>query len=106
MKYVYKYFILSIIFELKMNNQLVVLSGILVLLATATVATIYNVQTVEAKSPQATGNFGQTAASPQATDGVGNPRNTANGNGLTANSIAHNPDFGGIVSSIASPNKP
>jgi len=86
-----------------MKNQIVVLAGILVLMATATIATIYNVQSVEAKSPQATGNFGQTAASPQATDGSGNPRNPGNGNGLTANSVDHNTGFGGIVSSIAKP---
>ena len=43
---------------MKANNQLVVLSGILVLLATATIAVIYNVQTVEAKST-GSGNFGQ-----------------------------------------------
>jgi hypothetical protein len=84
------------------------LSGILVLLATATIATIYNVQTVEAKSPQATNNFGQTAASPQAHGSIGAqvPQNP-NGYGLEANS---NQDYGnslgGIVSSIASPNKP
>ena len=85
---------------MKAKNQLVVLSGILVLLATATIAANYNVQTVEAKASR-NDNFGQNAASPQATDGVGNPRNTGNGNGLTANSVNHSPDFGGVVSSIA-----
>ena len=95
------YFVLSTM--LVMKNQVVLLSGIIVLLATATIATVYNIQTIEAKSPQATGNFGQTAASPQATDGTGNPRNTGNGNGLTANSVSHSTDFGGLVSSIAKP---
>jgi hypothetical protein len=69
-----------------------------------TITTTYNVQTAEAKSER-DDNFGQNAASAQATDGVGNPRNTANGNGLTANSDDHlsgkDNNFGGIVSGCA-----
>ena len=42
---------------MKTNNQLVVLSGILVLLATATIAATYNVQTVECKFTKGTNNF-------------------------------------------------
>jgi hypothetical protein len=84
---------------LKTTNQLVVLSGILVILATATVAATFNVQTVEAKASQGD-NFGQNAASPQAHD---SQNDQTGGNGLDANSNSHlkNGQFGGLVSSIA-----
>ena len=49
---------------MKAKNQLVVLSGILVLLATATIAATFNVQTAEARST-GDSNFGRNAASPQ-----------------------------------------
>jgi len=66
-------------------------------MATATVATVYSVQTVEgAVAPK---SFG-VVASGQATDG-GNSRNPGNGNGLTANSQTHSPDFGADVSGLA-----
>jgi hypothetical protein len=86
---------------MKAKNQLVVISGILVLLATATIAASYNVQPVNAKST-GDSNFGQLQASPQARDGVGNANNPANGNGLgaTTSGLA-GPGFGGIVSCYA-----
>jgi hypothetical protein len=91
-----------------MKNKIVVLSGILVLLATATIAAgSYNLQTAKAISSR-TDNFGQLQASDQATSGSHNPRNSANGNGITANSPPPgqdlrpgNPTFGGIVSCYA-----
>ena len=62
---------------MKAKNQLVVLSGILVLLATATIASIYNVQTVEAaygndviKPNAQTGTWGSQVSS-AAQDGTG-----------------------------------
>lgn len=83
---------------LRMKNQIVVISAIFVLLATATIAaTIYNVQTAKAAS-----NFGQVASG-QARDGVGNSNNPANGNGLgaTTSGLAQAGGFGGIVSVCA-----
>ena len=75
-------------FTLKKNNQLVLLSGILVLMATATIATTYNVQTVEAADPK---NLGEGFSS-LATSGGFNDNNPSNGNGL-----------GGPISGLAGP---
>lgn len=69
-----------------------------VLLATATIASSYIVQPAKAVSNN--NNFGNTASN-QATGSDQNFRNPANGNGLLANSVNHNPDFGGIVSGCA-----
>ena len=64
-----------------------------------TITTTYNVQTAEAKSER-NNNFGDNAASAQATDGTGGP--ASNGNGLTANSVQeHGNNFGAIVSGCA-----
>jgi hypothetical protein len=86
---------------LKTTNQLVVLSGILVILATATIAATYNVMIAEAKS-SGSDNFGQTASG-QA-HGTQNYANPANGNGILANrdqNYGEPPTFGNAVSGCA-----
>lgn len=85
------------------RNQTVVISGILVLLATATIAaTSYNVGTAKAISSGGN-NFGHNTASIQAQDGVGNSNNPANGNGLgaTTSGLAQAGGFGSGVSKCA-----
>ena len=69
---------------MKAKNQLVVISGILVLLATAAMEQAYNIQTAKAVSNN--NNFGNTASF-QAHGGIGAqvPQNP-NGYGLAANS--------------------
>ena len=86
---------MPIIFTLISKNQLVLLSGIFVLLATATIATVYNVQTVE-------GQLGPFI-SEGATSGNGNPNNPANGNGVIGNNEDHlrNGEFGEGTSHVA-----
>jgi hypothetical protein len=61
-----------------MINRIVVVLALFGLLATATIAVNYNVQTAKAQST-GDNNFGQLEASPQARDGVGNSNNPANG---------------------------
>jgi type II secretory pathway pseudopilin PulG len=77
------------------KNQIVVISGILALLATATIAGSYNLQIVKAASNN--NNFGNTA-SHQAQDGQ---NDQTGGHGLDANSNNHDPDFGKAVSGCA-----
>jgi hypothetical protein len=90
------------------KNRIVVMSGILVLLATAaTAAASYNVQTAKAKS-SGTSNLGQNIVSPRVTTGVGCPIGTTgpcntfnpNGNGIGSFSsgLAHAGQSGKIVS--------
>ena len=89
-------------FDLKKNNQLVVLSGIFVLLATATIATLY-IQTVTAAvgiDYKTLGEFMST----QAHSG-NDPHNPANGNGVGGNSIDHSPDIGQTISTAATTEK-
>jgi hypothetical protein len=85
---------------MKAKNQLVVLSGILVLLATATIAATYSVMIVEAKS-SGSNNFGQDAASLQA-------RNLPPGGfGAQTSGFAHTQQpLGAAVSSCASQGGP
>ena len=80
---------------MKAKNQLVVLSGILVLLATATIAATYNVQTVNARST-GDSNFGQNLAKPQATAPTGSGNDFNGKPGLGPHDIS-----GSFVSCIA-----
>jgi hypothetical protein len=86
--------------RIKVTNQITIISGIVVILAIATIAASYNVQTAEARSERGD-NFGQNAASEDATNGGSiyntNPHST--GNGLDGNSDDRlkNGGFGGIV---------
>ena len=90
---------------MKAENQLVVLSGILVLLATATIAATYNVQTVEAKA-SGTDNFGHNTVSSLATGGFYNNNNPANANGIggPTSGLAHTSQPLGALASNAAQN--
>jgi hypothetical protein len=93
MKYVYKYFKSSIIFELKTKNQLVLLSGIFVILATATIAATFNVQPANAVQPANTPNaYGKEQIAINAKNGgIGDGASScAHGNCFSFETGAHN----------------